>query len=274
MQLTATESNAIGAAGNVGAYAMGIPAGILIDTRGPRIGVLAGAACIAAGYFPIHTAYDNGPGSMSVATLSFLSFLTGTGSCTAFSAAIKTSTFNWPLHRGTASAFPLAAFGLSAFIWTTLANLAFGDSPSGFLLLLAIGTLVLNLTATLFIRLIPFHEDFAAGDRGRSSSRLRYRSRSSERSEGHSEDVEPSEGDTLVSRASTADDFGADEEVRKQQREHAEDHVELTGMKLLSQFKFWQIFLILGLLSGVGLMTINNIGNDVSHTILSFSLLY
>lgn len=270
MQLTATQSNAIGAAGNVGAYAMGIPAGILIDSRGPRIGVLLGAACIAAGYFPIHTSYDKGPGSMSVATLSFLSFLTGTGSCTAFSAAIKTSTYNWPMHRGTASAFPLAAFGLSAFIFTTLANLAFGDSPSGFLLLLAIGTLVLNLTATLFIRLIPSHED-SSEDRGRSSSRLRYRSRSGERVEGYSEDSEPSEGDTLVSRASTADDFGADEEVRKQNREHEEDHVELTGMALLSQFKFWQIFLILGLLSGVGLMTINNIGNDVSLNLLNLT---
>ena len=35
-------------------------------------------------------AYEHGPGSTSVATLSFCSFLTGMGSCTAFSAAIKT----------------------------------------------------------------------------------------------------------------------------------------------------------------------------------------
>lgn len=33
---------------------MGIPAGLLIDSRGPRIGVLVGAACLAAGYFPIY----------------------------------------------------------------------------------------------------------------------------------------------------------------------------------------------------------------------------
>lgn len=33
---------------------MGIPAGILIDTRGPRMGVLVGAIALAAGYFPIH----------------------------------------------------------------------------------------------------------------------------------------------------------------------------------------------------------------------------
>lgn len=44
-----------GAAGNVGAYAMGVPAGILIDTRGTRIAVLLGAVALACGYFPIHT---------------------------------------------------------------------------------------------------------------------------------------------------------------------------------------------------------------------------
>lgn len=79
-----------GAAGNIGAYGVGIPAGILIDNRGTRIAVLIGATLLACGYFPIHTAYANGPGSMSVGIISFCSFLTGAGSCTAFSAAIKT----------------------------------------------------------------------------------------------------------------------------------------------------------------------------------------
>ena len=33
---------------------MGIPAGLLIDHKGPRLGVLSGALCLACGYFPIH----------------------------------------------------------------------------------------------------------------------------------------------------------------------------------------------------------------------------
>ena len=208
---------------------------------------------------------------MSVGVLSFFSFLTGTGSCTAFSAAIKTgmvknswvpdqlidvliAAYNWPLHRGTATALPLAAFGLSAFMFTTIANLAFDDSPSNYLLMLAVGTFVLNAVSIIFIRLIPTdtRDDGSEDGRGRSSSRLRY---TSERAEGHSEDAEPTEGDTLVSRASTAEDFGADEEWTKHSAQE-EKSVELTGTALLKEFKFWQLFLMLGLLSGVGLMTI------------------
>jgi MFS family permease len=144
MQLSATQSNLIGTAGNMGMYASGIPLGYMVDKRGPHPGVLLGSIALGAGYFPIKKAYDAGPGSMGVGLLCFLSFLTGFGSCAAFQAAIKTSALNWPLHRGTATAFPLAAFGLSAFFFTALSGIAFGDDTSDYLLLLAGGTFVLT----------------------------------------------------------------------------------------------------------------------------------
>jgi len=88
-------------------YASGVPVGILVDSRSPRWGIFLGAIALFCGYFPLHRgkqyqiiakpgmltmflAYDYGPGSMSVAVLSFFSFLTGVGSCTCFTAAIKT----------------------------------------------------------------------------------------------------------------------------------------------------------------------------------------
>lgn len=44
-------------------------------------------------------AYNNGPGSMGVPLICFFSFLTGMGSCSAFSAAIKTCTYpTYPLR--------------------------------------------------------------------------------------------------------------------------------------------------------------------------------
>lgn len=35
-------------------YASGIPIGLLIDTKGPRLALLIGAATIGGGYYPIH----------------------------------------------------------------------------------------------------------------------------------------------------------------------------------------------------------------------------
>lgn len=155
LSLSATQSNLIGNAGNIGMYATGIPAGLLIDSRGPRWGVLLGAIALACGYFPLRTAYDNGAGSMSVGALCFFGFLTGMGSCSAFSAAIKVCATNWPRHRGTATAFPLSGFGLSAFAFTTISGFAFPDDTSSYLLLLAVGTFVMVFTGMIFLRIIP-----------------------------------------------------------------------------------------------------------------------
>lgn len=58
MQLSATQSNLIGVAGNVGMYASGIPAGLLIDKRGPRPAILLGAIALGTGYFPIRKGID------------------------------------------------------------------------------------------------------------------------------------------------------------------------------------------------------------------------
>lgn len=75
--------------GNVGMYASGIPVGLLVDNKGPRPSVLLGGICLGLGYFPISRAYDSGPGSVNIVFIAFFSFLTGLGSCAAFSASIK-----------------------------------------------------------------------------------------------------------------------------------------------------------------------------------------
>jgi MFS family permease len=153
--LSATEINVIGNAGNLGMYAMGIPAGLLIDSRGPRWGVLLGCVCLACGYFPLHKAYEASGKGYSVGLLCFCCFLTGVGSCSAFSASIKTCATNWPRHRGTATAFPLSGFGLSAFLFTFVSGIAFPDDTAGLLLLLGTGTFCMVFVGMLFLRIIP-----------------------------------------------------------------------------------------------------------------------
>jgi len=157
MKLSATQSNLIGAAGNMGMYASGIPFGYLVD-RHLRLGGILGGILLGTGYFPIKIAYDRGAGSMSPMTVFFFSLLTGAGSCTAFQAAMKTAAVNWPHHRGTATAFPLSAFGLSALFFTTLSGLAFPADTSSLLLFLALGTSCMALAGTVFMRMPRLRE--------------------------------------------------------------------------------------------------------------------
>ena len=134
-------------------YALGVPIGMFVDHRGPRPAVLAGSLLLGLGYWPLQRAYDAGQGS--VAWLSFVSFLTGLGGCTAFAGAVKTSAINWPTHRGTATAFPIAAFGLSAFFFSVLSSVFFPGSPGKFLLVLSIGTFGMTFIGFFFLRVFP-----------------------------------------------------------------------------------------------------------------------
>lgn len=184
LHLSATASNLIGNAGNIGMYAMGIPGGILIDRRGPRWGVAAGLIALACGYFPLRSAYIAGGEGYGTAWLCLFALLTGIGSCTAFSAAIKVSATNWPRHRGTATAFPLSAFGLSAFFYTVVSGWVFPDDTAGFLGLLAGGTVGMVFVGMFFLQIVKEGSGYEAlpteerrpGFARKDSSRLRQTS--------------------------------------------------------------------------------------------------
>lgn len=130
-------------------YSFGIPIGMWIDAKGPRSSVIAGAVFLALGYYPLYLAFERGSGWLPL--LCFYSYLSGLGGCAAFQGAIKTSALNWPHHRGTATGFPLAAFGLSAFFFSTLAAYALPGGTGQFLLLLSFGTSGLTLLSFFFM---------------------------------------------------------------------------------------------------------------------------
>ncbi|OOF99459.1 hypothetical protein ASPCADRAFT_203223 [Aspergillus carbonarius ITEM 5010] len=302
MKISSTESNFIGVAGNLGMYASGIPLGLLTDARGPRLTTFLGAITLGIGYYPIYLAYEKGSGSLGVAVLSFFAFLTGFGSCSAFSASIKTSASNFPDHRGTATAFPLAAFGLSAFFWSTVSAVLFKDDTGRFLLLLALGTCILNLVSIPFLRILPPSEPYMPLGRSRSpgmESRRLHTTRSTEfrhsledsdeagtqpsiayescppahgRSHsvvsnphpGHNPDID--ETSSLVSKVPSrpSQEFlnEHDEEDALSDVTPDSPHPDVRGLAMLPRIEFWQLFLTMALLSGIGLMTINNIGNS------------
>jgi len=293
-------------------YSMGVPVGMFVDTRGPRPAVFVGSILLGVGYLPLERAYNAGQGS--VPWLSFASFLTGLGGCMGFAASVKTSALNWPHHRGTATAFPLAAFGLSAFFFSVVSSIFFPGSPGKFLLLLSVGTFGMIFTGFFFLRVLPHSTSVyqpvpAAQSRGVHSQELhRTASQQSKASRDSSEPgtlpdddatittSTPNQGDTLnhqelvdgecpdpelgqsvavkdAAHSATNTPEAADEtssllsqssasslpgEVLVQSsvdmdRSH---RVDIRGWNLLKNLEFWQLFAIMGILSGIGLMTI------------------
>lgn len=274
---------------------MGVPIGICIDTYGPRGVVLAGSILLAIGYFPLHQAYDNAGGS--VALLCFFSFLSGLGGCMAFNSAIKTSALNWPSHRGSATAFPLAGFGLSAFFFSLIGSFVFPGDTSGFLMLLSCGTSGITFLSVFFLKVypvstylaVPTDSERPAPLRRTSSEEAKARPRGRGADAGPpdepgtsarivavavgdlagvpswpeeecvlahaSDDVEHAavdESSSLVSSVGPAGEDAADGDVDVD-RSH---HVDIRGMVLLKTMSFWQLWSIMAILSGIGLMTI------------------
>ena len=247
--------------------------------------------------------------------LCFFAFLTGVGSVAAFSGSMKTckmtsnryrdpahdnlAALNWPNHRGTATAFPLSAFGLSAFFFSSLSSLAFPDDTALFLLLLAIGTFLMAFLSSFFLRVIPHSQNYVAlptheeHERSRSNPLHRTRSGGSKRSIGQTPsepgrqsttsqdsssyhddatkdpkvsdkasnvlDSDANETSSLMSRSSTSmpGDISTHENGAKpSENHHNSRQLDIRGLSMLPTIEFWQLFLLLGLLTGIGLMTI------------------
>jgi len=258
---------------------LGIPVGILVDTKGHRLPVILGALLLGAGYFPLHQAYNKGSGSVPL--LCLYSFCSGLGGCGAFAASVKVSALNWPTHRGTATGFPLAAFGLSAFFFSMFAQVISPGDTGHFLALLAYGTSGLVFFCFFFLRVLP-HPAYSAlpANQGRSTpdSNQLHRTKSEESKhragrpiiepdvgEEAQEGVVSSETDetsSLMSKSSSSapGDVTAENIVDK---DHSH-RVDIRGLKMLPKAEFWQLFALMGILTGIGLMTINNIGNDAT----------
>jgi hypothetical protein len=259
-------------------YTLGIPVGMLVDSKGPRIAVILGALLLAGGYFPLHRAYDSASGSMPL--LCFFSYMSGFGGCLAFAASVKTSALNWPRHRGTATGFPLAAFGLSAFFFSAFAQFVFPGNTGHFLLLLACGTFGLVFISSLFLRVLPpphyapvstnqLHRTKSEESKHRADQACEPEPGRSEFVAGHLDqrdaldqppvgreapaDEPVSETDETSSLMSNLSDVEESEESIVKDHAH---RVDIRGIRMLPHVEFWQLFVLMGILTGIGLMTI------------------
>jgi hypothetical protein len=272
-------------------YSMGIPIGMFVDAKGPRPAVILGAIMLAVGYFPLRQAFVKGEGSMPL--LCIFSASTGLGGCAAFSAAIKTSALNWPQHRGTATAFPLAAFGLSAFFFSIFSQFVYRGDTGDFLMLLAAGTFGLTFTSFFFLRVLPrtpYTALPANNGLSRSNSNPLRRTKSESKISSGVDESEPGrssrkvlddtpsiggilsrpdalaetpaclmlqadETSSLMSRDSSLEEANIVAEESSVDRHHAH-LLDIRGLRMMRRVDFWFLFSLMGILTGIGLMTI------------------
>lgn len=241
---TATETEFIGISGGMGVSLFGAVAGFIIDKFGSRLPSSVGTVLLFAGYYSIYLAYIHR--FQSVILIALALFFAGFGSTLAYNSMVKAAALNFPRSRGTATSFPLAAYGLSAFFFTsvTTAILPQGDT-AGFIRTLAFGTSGLCLVNCPWVKVYPQPHDDEVNERPSAEEEsLLSEGLSSSSSMVNVNDAEYMAGSSLK------DSRGTDSKYND----------ENSGWRLLLRLEFWEQFILVGFVSGIGQMFIYSVG--------------
>lgn len=162
LHISHTQLNVVGLAGNVGVFASGPIWGRIVDSRGPRIPLIGAFMCFLAGYTGMKRMYDAGTDSgtsISAAHFTLLvvcGLLTGLGANAGIASAINTTAKSFPASaHATTTGLVQSGFGLSAFLFSTIAHVFFPGDTSAFLLLLALATSTPILVALFMVHPVP-----------------------------------------------------------------------------------------------------------------------
>lgn len=169
--LTASDSATISLASNIGSGLGGLPAGLLIDSRGPQIAILVGSVFILLGYYSLSKIYEDKIASIALICVS-MAFV-GLGSITAYFSTLKAAQANFPKHRGAAGAFPASAYGLSATIFSVIAATFFSDDTKGLLLFLSLCCGAVAFVGSFFVHVFIDHDEDDENTVGETSALLR-----------------------------------------------------------------------------------------------------
>ncbi|CAO1638396.1 unnamed protein product [Sympodiomycopsis kandeliae] len=288
LKLTSTQINIVGVLGNMGVYLSGVLWGRWVDKQGPKGALLMGAILVAIGYGGQSLVYTHSYNHHSALAPAILNLLSGVGNSGAFTAAMnaQAKSFSGP-QRGSATAIVLAGYGLSAFMYSTLSHELFPGNTSDFLLLLAFGSAASFLAGIALIRILPsvVTTPSSANDVESRSAPVFYRSRTSsdlsaraymsedDNLEGEIQEEEEQEhehghrGDERATLLGGADSSG---DANASSAPSANAPVDVTGRKLLRRPDFQLLFLIMCLISGSGLLLINNVGT-ITRTLYEYN---
>ncbi|KAF5374217.1 hypothetical protein D9758_004666 [Tetrapyrgos nigripes] len=249
LHVSHTRLNVIALAGNVGVYLSSPVWGLVVDRFGPKPNMFTGFCFLLAGYTGIRVIYDTGlPSSTSaLPTVIFLllvmfSFMTGVGGNAGFSAALNATAKTFPdSMRGSTVGLVVSGFGLSAFVFSFIARHAFPGKTSYLLLTLALGTAVPMLVGFFIVRPIPLPAPGLFPERIDQRTPLLQ-------SEDASLPIHQRNSASTSTRSRTS-------KFRRPLLEH------IHGKELAVSLDFWILFSIFSLVSGTGLMYINNVGS-------------
>lgn len=170
--LSTTDAATISVAVNIGSGLGGLPAGLFIDRYGPQYSILLGSVCIFSGYLALNKVYVH-----QISSLFFICVLMavmGFGSVTSFFAGLKAAQANFPLHRGSAGALPVGAYGLAATIFSFIAAKFFDGKTEQLLFFLAVFNGLVAFIGSWFIHIYPVFQatSMEAGNSTGSSGTL------------------------------------------------------------------------------------------------------
>lgn len=284
LHLSHTQLNVIGLAGNVGVYLTGPIWGRVVDSRGPRMPLISALACLLVGYLGIKRIYDDGAGTalsfVHLVILIACSFMTGTAGNAGLAVAINTTAKSFPeTSRGTTTGLVLSGFGLSAFFFAAVASIAFPGDTSALLLVLGLGTALPMLLGLVIVRQIPLPP--ASGIEGGLHGREEYQPIPGgdaavfiRENDSNTSLIDPTEHEHApsnyhVPESSTAVELVPDgivsrgSSVRRSasRGKPVHDGPNIYGKQLWLTPDFYLMFMIMALLSGTGIMYINNVGS-------------
>nr|QFR37108.1 MFS transporter [Cyberlindnera americana] len=241
LSYSGTETSLIAFCGSIGISLSGIPAGMLIDSKGSSKALVVGAVFISSGYIGLKSQFDQKASNVHISAL--LSFLIGIGSTFINSAMIKCAALLYPDNRGVATSFPVASYGLSAFAYSFIGNLLYGANTSKFLGLLGYSTIVVTIIGLPSIYMADKDAKAAAGAVSTIGS-------------GRHTPSQSIELDTMSPRQFHEPETPLNRKVLERK---LHGH-QFSKMEVVKSSRFWILLSILGILAGLGQLYIYSVG--------------
>ncbi|CAA7269647.1 unnamed protein product [Cyclocybe aegerita] len=281
-----TKLNVVGLAGNVGVYSSGPIWGRIVDTRGPRILLAFAFVFLLGGYSGMRHLYEQGlpKGIMTLSTTAFValatfSFLTGAGGNGGLTSAVNSTAKTFPdKARASTTGLVISGFGLSAFFFSTISRMFFAGNTSFFLLVLAVGTSFPMIMGFFLVRPIPLpaQEGYDIVEDAEAAEE-EYDARTTGLAQPNASVAHLLDHDFIEPRHphyvhhvdyAQDEDSGQAPVPAERPRSLSRGSAMAAGIlpnvygkKLWRSGDFWLLCSILSMLSGTGLMYINNVGS-------------